>query len=127
MLATVEQVESDLLYAGLPLRYRTSAGTDGLAGHEHPFLGCAIWLGAQYAYTDRLDDATVLMTTLAGYANEVGLQPAGDDPPQARQRGHFPQAFSHLGLVRAADALHEAAQARQSENTTDTPAVEEMR
>ena len=127
MLATVEQVESDLLYAGLPLRYRTSAGTDGLAGHEHPFLVCAFWLVEQYAYTDRLDDATELMNTLVGYANEVGLLAEEYDPAQGRHMGNFPQAFSHLGLVRAADALHEAAQARQSENTTDTSAVEEMR
>ena len=107
MLATVERIERDLLPHGLLLRYRTT-GTDGLSGGEHPFLACSFWLVEQYAQTGRLADARELMDRLVGCANDLGLLAEEYDPVEGRQLGNFPQAFSHLGLVRAADALIEA-------------------
>ncbi len=104
MLATVERIERDLLHHGLLLRYRTT-GSDGLSGDEHPFLACSFWLVEQYAWTGRLDDAHELMDRLVGYTNDLGLLAEEYDPIEGRQMGNFPQAFSHLGLVRAADAL----------------------
>ncbi len=104
MLATVERIEHDLLQQGLLLRYRTT-GTDGLSGDEHPFLACSFWLVEQYARTGRLADARELMDRLVGCANDLGLLAEEYDPIEGRQLGNFPQAFSHLGLVRAADAL----------------------
>ncbi len=106
MLATVERLEQELMYHGLLLRYRT-VGTDGLTGDEHPFLACSFWLVEQYARTGRVADATALMDTLVGYTNHLGLLAEEYDPAAQRQMGNFPQAFSHLALVRAADALHE--------------------
>ena len=106
MLATVERLEQELMYHGLLLRYRT-VGTDGLAGDEHPFLACSFWLVEQYARTGRVAEATALMDTLVGYTNHLGLLAEEYDPAAHRQMGNFPQAFSHLALVRAADALHE--------------------
>ncbi|WP_022918008.1 glycoside hydrolase family 15 protein [Ruania albidiflava] len=106
MLATVERLEQELMYHGLLLRYRT-VGTDGLTGDEHPFLACSFWLVEQYACTGRVADATALMDTLVGYTNHLGLLAEEYDPAAQRQMGNFPQAFSHLALVRAADALHE--------------------
>lgn len=108
MLATVARIERDLMHHGLLLRYRTSSGTDGLTGAEHPFLACSFWLVEQYAHTGRTEDAIALMDTLVGYTNHVGLLAEEYDPVQGRQMGNFPQAFSHLALVRAADALHQA-------------------
>ena len=110
MLATVAQIERDLMADGLLLRYRTTAGTDGLAGHEYPFLVCSFWLVEQYAHTGRIGDATALMDRLVGLSNHVGLLAEEYDPAGDRQMGNFPQAFSHLGLVRAADALQAAIQ-----------------
>jgi len=104
MLATVERLEHDLLHHGLLLRYSTT-GTDGLSGNEHPFLACSFWLVEQYAHTGRLDDARKLMNRLVGCTNDLGLLAEEYDPIEGRQMGNFPQAFSHLGLVRAADAL----------------------
>ena len=46
------------------------------------------------------------MDKLVGLANEVGLLSEEYDMDQKRMAGNFPQAFSHLALVRAADALH---------------------
>jgi GH15 family glucan-1,4-alpha-glucosidase len=106
MLGTVAHLERELLDEhGLLLRYRTDSGMDGLEGDEHPFLICAFWLVEQYALGGRLDDATALMDRLTACANDVGLLSEEYDPGAGRLIGNFPQAFSHLGLIRAADAI----------------------
>ena len=105
MLRTVEQMERTLMRDGLLMRYRASSGVDGLDGGEHPFLACSFWLVEQYAASGRLDDATALMDRLVGFANDVGLLSEEYDVGASRHAGNTPQAFSHLTLVRAADAL----------------------
>ncbi|MFC5433158.1 glycoside hydrolase family 15 protein [Microbacterium suwonense] len=105
MLATVERIEQTLMRDGLLHRYRTDTGVDGLAGSESPFLACSFWLVEQYAATGRLDDANELMDRLCSLTNDVGMLSEEYDPRENRQVGNTPQAFSHLALVRAADAL----------------------
>ena len=107
-LGTVRAVEQDLMRDGLVLRYRTEAGVDGLPGDEHPFLACSFWLVTAYALAGRLEDAHALMRRLVALANDVGLLSEMYDPAQARMVGNFPQAFSHLALIGAALALHDA-------------------
>ncbi|MGG6382497.1 glycoside hydrolase family 15 protein [Paenarthrobacter sp. NEAU-H11] len=107
MLGTVARLEKDLLTdGGLLLRYRTESGVDGLDPGEHPFLACSFWLVEQYARTGRTADATVLMDKLVGFSNELGLLSEEYAVKEQRMAGNFPQAFSHLALVRAADAMH---------------------
>ncbi|WAB81388.1 glycoside hydrolase family 15 protein [Microcella daejeonensis] len=105
MLATVRQIERTLLRDGLPLRYRVESGVDGLDGDEHPFLACAFWLVENYALGGRLADAETLMDRLIGLTNDVGLLSEEYDVVERRHIGNTPQALSHLGLVRAADAI----------------------
>ncbi|UUT36276.1 glycoside hydrolase family 15 protein [Microbacterium elymi] len=108
MLATVTRIENDLMQNGMLRRYRTTTGVDGLSGEESPFLACSFWLVEQYAATDRVDDARALMDKLCALANDVGMLSEEYDPKAGRQVGNTPQAFSHLALVRAADALARA-------------------
>jgi GH15 family glucan-1,4-alpha-glucosidase len=105
MLKTVAAIEEDLLQDGLLLRYRTTSGVDGLPGDEHPFLACSFWLVQQYAASGRLDDARTLMDRLLSFRNDLGLLSEEYDVQEGRQVGNTPQALSHLGLVRAADAI----------------------
>ncbi len=105
MLATVQRIEDTLMHDGLVLRYRTDTGVDGLPGAEHPVLACSFWLVEQYATSGRADDARALMRRLCSLANDVGLLAEEYDPVAKHQVGNYPQAFSHLALVRAADAL----------------------
>jgi len=107
-LGTVRAVEQDLMRNGLVLRYRTEAGVDGLPGTEHPFLACSFWLVTAYAHAGRLEEAHSLMHRLVSLANDVGLLSEEYDPVNARMVGNFPQAFSHLALIGAALALHDA-------------------
>ncbi|MFJ6533457.1 glycoside hydrolase family 15 protein [Microbacterium sp. NPDC091662] len=105
MLATVERIEQTLITDGLVRRYRTGTGVDGLSGSEGAFLACSFWLVEQYALTGRREQAHALMERLCGLANDVGMLSEEYDPVGGRQLGNTPQAFSHLALVRAADAL----------------------
>ena len=102
MLGTIAAIEQDLMRDGLLLRYRTSSGVDGLQGDEHPFLACSFWLVSAYALAGRRDDAHRLFDRLVGLVNDVGLLAEEYDPASGRMVGNFPQAFSHLALVRAA-------------------------
>jgi GH15 family glucan-1,4-alpha-glucosidase len=114
MLGTVAAIDEDLMHEGLLLRYHTATGVDGLSGEEHPFLACSFWLVAAYAGAGRLDDAHALMDRLVGLCNDVGLLSEEFDPVRDRMVGNFPQAFSHLALVRAAHTVRDAEVARGS-------------
>lgn len=106
MLRTVTRIETELGDEnGLVHRYRTETGIDGLPGDEYPFLICVFWLVEQYAGSGRLDDAITLMDRLVGYASDLGLLAEEYDPSTDRLAGNYPQAFSHLALVRAAGAI----------------------
>ena len=106
MRGTVARIEQDLQDEhGLVHRYRTESGIDGLEGEEYPFLMCTFWLVEQYANSGRLEEAQSLLTQLVGYANDLGLMSEEYDPVSGRLAGNFPQAFSHLGLIRAVDAV----------------------
>jgi GH15 family glucan-1,4-alpha-glucosidase len=105
MLGTVAAIEDDLMRDGLVLRYRTEESGDGLPPGEHPFLACSFWMVEQYATSGRSDDARVLMDRLVDLVNDVGLLSEEYDVDGGRQAGNTPQAFSHLTLVRAADAI----------------------
>lgn len=109
ILGTVSRLERDLLdRTGLLLRYRTDSCLDGLEPGEHPFLACSFWLVEQYARTGRVPEAKTLMDRLIGFGNDLGLLSEEYDTTGNRMAGNYPQAFSHLALIRAADALHRA-------------------
>ena len=54
------------------------------------------------------------MERLCGLANDVGLLAEEYDPIKERMIGNFPQAFSHLGLIIAADDLNRIGQGKRS-------------
>jgi GH15 family glucan-1,4-alpha-glucosidase len=107
MRGTVARLEFELLEDGLLKRYVTETGVDGLEPGEHPFLACSFWLVEQYARSARVADAKALMERLIGLSNELGLLSEEYSTNEKRMAGNFPQAFSHLALVRAADAMHD--------------------
>ncbi|MDN5820855.1 MAG: glycoside hydrolase family 15 protein, partial [Brachybacterium sp.] len=76
-----------------------------LPGDEHPFLVCCFWLVEQYAASGRRVDAGALMDQLLACGNDLDLFAEEFDGSAERMAGNFPQAFSHLGLIRAVDAL----------------------
>ncbi|WP_098409239.1 glycoside hydrolase family 15 protein [Paramicrobacterium agarici] len=115
MLGTVAAIERELMADGLLLRYRTEHNVDGLPPGENPFLACSFWLVEQYAFSGRLDEAIKLMDRLVGYCNDVGMLSEEIDPRTGHHVGNTPQAFSHLTLLRAADAITREQKNRKGE------------
>ena len=120
MLATIEAIADRLTDEhGLVYRYRNDDGVDGLAGAEGTFLLCTFWLAQALAMAGHLDRARAVFTRAAGYVNDVGLLAEEVDAATGDLLGNFPQAFSHIGLVNAAWAIHQAEQRREAEHGKD--------
>jgi GH15 family glucan-1,4-alpha-glucosidase len=106
LLATIDAIATGLRDDhGLIYRYR---GDDGLGGPEGTFLLCTFWLAHAYAVTGQVELARETLARGAGYATDLGLLAEQVDPDTGELLGNFPQAFSHLGLVTAAQALADA-------------------
>ncbi|MQA24165.1 MAG: glycoside hydrolase family 15 protein [Micromonosporaceae bacterium] len=113
VVGTVEAIERELREGPLVYRYSTGAEhdgqtVDGLPPGEGAFLACGFWLVRAYALIGRRDDARSLFEELLELANDVGLYAEEHDPAADRMTGNFPQAFSHLALLSAADSLEGA-------------------
>ncbi|KFF95907.1 glucoamylase [Streptomyces scabiei] len=107
VIGTIEAVQRELLSDGLVARY--SAGTadspDGLSGGEGAFLACSFWLADALRLIGRADEARALYERLLELRNDVGLLAEEYDPRARRQLGNFPQAFTHVPLIRVAYEL----------------------
>jgi GH15 family glucan-1,4-alpha-glucosidase len=104
MRSTIEAIARDLTEDGLVLRYRNAEGlnADGLSGEEGTFVICSFWLVSCLAMAGEVERAEALFGQLSGYANDLGLLAEEIDTSNEEQLGNFPQAFSHIGLIRAA-------------------------
>jgi GH15 family glucan-1,4-alpha-glucosidase len=98
-LATVLKVEADLRSGPAVYRYHWD---DGLPGREGGFHLCTAWLVEAYLRTGRRGDAEELFEQMLATAGPTGLLPEQYDPLAERGLGNHPQAYSHLGLIRAA-------------------------
>jgi hypothetical protein len=88
---------------------------------EGVFLPCSFWLADSYKLQNRDSEARALFERLLSLRNDVGLLAEEYDSRARRQVGNFPQAFSHVTLIRTALNLHEAGLARRRD--PDTPAA----
>jgi GH15 family glucan-1,4-alpha-glucosidase len=105
---TLAAIERELVLDGTFVRrYRSRKELDGLAPGEGAFLPCSFWLVSNLVMQDRRAEATALFERLLSLRNDVGLLAEEYDPERCQQLGNFPQAFSHLALVDAAQSLSE--------------------
>ena len=87
---------------------RSSAGTegdDGLEGPEGSFLLCSFWLVESLAKSGRTEEALAHWRTLLDAAGPLLLFSEEYDPGSNQPLGNYPQAFTHIGVLRAAFAL----------------------
>ena len=111
MLSTIEAIAAGLTEDGLVLRYRNVEGmnADGLTGEEGTFVICSFWLVTCLAMAGQVARAEELFDRLVSHANDLGLIAEEIDTANNEQLGNFPQAFSHIGLIVAANAIDQAA------------------
>jgi alpha,alpha-trehalase len=102
---SVEAIADDLTEHGFVLRYKTDETDDGLSGKEGTFIICSFWLVSALAIIGEQQRAMDLMERLLRVASPLGLYAEEFDADTGRHLGNFPQAFSHLALIEAAERL----------------------
>ena len=116
---TVAAIERELMRDGFVLRYRPQeTRVDGLPGGEGVFLPCSFWLANCWHLLGRKKEARELFERLLDVRNDVGLLSEEYDPREKRQLGNFPQAFSHVALIRCARILGDKEALRRPDDLT---------
>jgi GH15 family glucan-1,4-alpha-glucosidase len=105
VLSTIDVVTRELDAGGFVRRYSTAESDDGLPGDEGVFLPCSFWLADALALAGRTGEATALFERLVALTNDVGLLSEEYDVGRRRLVGNFPQAFTHLQLIKTACRL----------------------
>jgi GH15 family glucan-1,4-alpha-glucosidase len=102
VLGTIAAVERRLADGAFVHRYE---GADGIDGREGSFLLCAFWLVESLAKSGQMDRAQAHWRSLLDIAGPLLLFSEEFDPGSNQPLGNYPQAFTHIGLLRAAFAL----------------------
>lgn len=102
VLGTVRRIEKELAVGPFVYRYHTR---DGIHGPEGTFLPCAFWRVDCLALAGDEPRARDLFERLLGVASPLGLFAEEYDPVADEPLGNYPQAFTHIALLRAALTL----------------------
>lgn len=102
MHRTVNAIMADLGLQGWLMRYRTD---DGLGVPVVAFTLCTFWLVEALARLNRGSEAAALLQKIGSIRAPLGLLSEDVDPTSGTMWGNFPQAYSHVGLIRAAFAV----------------------
>ena len=105
-LSTLERIEAELVTDSLVHRYRDRRQRR-LRRAEGTFNLCSFWYVEALTRAGRLDQARHTFEKMLTYANHLGLY-SEEIGPSGEALGNFPQAFTHLGLIRAAVKLDRA-------------------
>lgn len=99
--ATVDAIRAGLTHDGWLMRYRED---DGFGAPRVAFVLCTFWLIEALAELGRVDEARALMDVAYTIVSPLGLLAEDYDTGLKLMSGNFPQAYSHVGLIRAAFA-----------------------
>ena len=102
VVGTIAAVERTLGRGAFLQRYE---GSDGLADPEGAFLLCSFWLVESLAKSGQMDRALAHWRSLLDIAGPLLLFSEEFDPVSNQPLGNYPQAFTHIGVLRAAFAL----------------------
>jgi len=98
---TVDAIWRGLTHNGWLMRYQQD---DGLGETSVAFVLCTFWLIEALELVGRREDARVVMDRTCTIMSPLGLIAENYDMASKRMSGNFPQAYSHVGLIRAAFA-----------------------
>jgi len=98
---TVDAIWKDLAHEGWLMRYRDD---DGFGPPRAAFIMCTFWLIEALALIGRAAEARTLLDTTRAIVSPLGLLSEHYDTTDRLMSGNFPQAYSHVGMIRAAFA-----------------------
>lgn len=101
LVHTVDAIHAGLMRDGWLMRYRDD---DGLGVPSVAFVICTFWLVEALVATGRSAEARGIMDRVHEVLSPLGLMAEDCDVAGRRLWGNFPQAYSHVGLIRAAFA-----------------------
>jgi GH15 family glucan-1,4-alpha-glucosidase len=107
MRATVARIDEELCRDGLLVRRYRAGLDDGLTGEEGYFLMASFWMVEVLAMQGRLEEAESRFRRLLALGNDVQLF-AEEYLPGVGHLGNFPQAFTHVAIIGAAQQLADA-------------------
>jgi GH15 family glucan-1,4-alpha-glucosidase len=102
VLSTLEAVQERLGRGPFLWRYE---GDDGVGGPEGAFLLCSFWLVEALAKSGHRDRALERWRSLLEVGSPLLLFSEEHDPATNEPLGNYPQAFTHIGVLRGALAL----------------------
>ncbi|HEY6238004.1 MAG TPA: glycoside hydrolase family 15 protein [Thermoplasmata archaeon] len=100
--STVAAIERELGVGPFVYRYHAPGS---LHGPEGAFLLCSFWLVECLARSGETERAIRIFRRLLRIASPLRLFPEEFDPKAWRPLGNYPQAFTHIGVLRAALAI----------------------
>ena len=101
LASTVSAIWHDLSHDGWLMRYRED---DGFGRPQVAFILCTFWLIEALVTVGRTTEARKLMDAAHRIVSPLGLLSEDYDTTRHVMSGNFPQAYSHVGLIRAAFA-----------------------
>jgi GH15 family glucan-1,4-alpha-glucosidase len=106
MLSTCRYIEHRLGVDGFLYRYPRESADDGVKEDPENLFGvCSFWLAEYLAGLGQIDRATRCFERLLDAATGLGLYAEEFGVRTKEPVGNFPQAFTHVGLIRAALTL----------------------
>lgn len=107
-ISTVKNYERLLVRNGLMLRYTNE---DDFGQTTSAFLLCSFWWAEALALIGEVERAKEVFHSLLARATPLGLFSEDIDPHSGERLGNFPQAYTHVGVIRTAGAIATAQKA----------------
>jgi alpha,alpha-trehalase len=118
VLSTTERIQERLGVGPLVYRYLTE---DIHPGTGSPFTLCSFWLADNFSLRGEPERAREVFEGVMRHASDLGLLSEEIGADTGELRGNYPQALSHLGLIRSAHLIGEAERRRESGEAVQGP------
>jgi glucoamylase len=104
MVGTIKKIESDLMVDGY--LFKRYAANDNFTSGDNAFTLLSFWYVEDLIIMGKIKKAKGVLDKIIAHSNHLGLMSEEIDFKSGELLGNFPQALSHLGLIRAAVRLN---------------------
>ncbi len=101
---TIKKIENDLMYDNY--LFKRYSGDDGIKGDDNAFLLLSFWYIEDLIKMGRIKDAKNVLELILNLSNHLMLFSEEIDLNTHDMLGNFPQAITHLGVIRVITKLN---------------------